>query len=135
MLFRPESRESRMQSLLRGWPQPKTKPAQRLPSPTIWDETGVLLSVLNSLKVLVGRNELKAYKGAGVKRSLICRNSRLYFLYPNLSDGRLQGGGRVESDASSLHYTHSKTLVFSILPKWVSPFTTHIISPTLAFIT
>jgi hypothetical protein len=35
------------------------------------DETGVLLSVLNSLKVLVGKNELKTYRGAGVKRTLI----------------------------------------------------------------
>jgi len=35
------------------------------------DETGVLLSVLSSLKVLVGRQELKAYRGAGVKRTLI----------------------------------------------------------------
>jgi hypothetical protein len=35
------------------------------------DETGVLLSVLNLLKVFVGRNELKTYRGAGVKRTLI----------------------------------------------------------------
>jgi hypothetical protein len=35
------------------------------------DKTGVLLSVLNSLKFLVGRNELKTYKGAGVKRTFI----------------------------------------------------------------
>lgn len=35
------------------------------------DETGVLLSVLNSLKVLVGRHELKTHRGAGVKRTLI----------------------------------------------------------------
>ncbi len=35
------------------------------------DETGVLLSILNSLKVLVGRHELKTHRGAGVKRILI----------------------------------------------------------------
>ena len=35
------------------------------------DETGVLLSVLNSLKVLVSKNELRNYRGAGVKRTLI----------------------------------------------------------------
>jgi hypothetical protein len=35
------------------------------------DETGVTLSILNSLKVLVGKNELKTYRGAGVKRTLI----------------------------------------------------------------
>jgi hypothetical protein len=35
------------------------------------DETGILLSVLNSLKVLVGRHELKTHRGAGVKRTLI----------------------------------------------------------------
>jgi len=35
------------------------------------DETGVLLSVLNSLKVLVGRHELKTHRGAGVKRTTL----------------------------------------------------------------
>jgi hypothetical protein len=35
------------------------------------DETGVLLSVLNSLKVLVGKDELRDYRGVGVKRTLI----------------------------------------------------------------
>jgi hypothetical protein len=35
------------------------------------DEIGVLLSVLNSLKVLVGKNELRNYRGAWVKRTLI----------------------------------------------------------------
>jgi DDE superfamily endonuclease len=34
------------------------------------DDTG-LLSILNSLKVLVGKNELRNYRGAGVKRTLI----------------------------------------------------------------
>ena len=35
------------------------------------DETGVLLSVLGSLKVLVSRQNLKNYRGAGVKRTLV----------------------------------------------------------------
>lgn len=35
------------------------------------DETGVLLSVLKSLKVLVGKGEMKTYRGTGVKRTLI----------------------------------------------------------------
>jgi hypothetical protein len=35
------------------------------------DETGVLLSVLNSLKVLVSKNDLRTYRGAGVKRTLV----------------------------------------------------------------
>jgi hypothetical protein len=35
------------------------------------DETGILLSVLNSLKVLAGRHELKTHRGACVKRTLI----------------------------------------------------------------
>jgi hypothetical protein len=35
------------------------------------DETGVLLSVLKSLKVLVGKDEMKTYRGTGVKRTLI----------------------------------------------------------------
>jgi hypothetical protein len=50
------------------------------------DETGVLLSVLNSLKVLVGRNELRDYRGAGVKRTLItaieCISADGRYLYP-----------------------------------------------------
>jgi molybdopterin/thiamine biosynthesis adenylyltransferase len=35
------------------------------------DETEVLLSVLNSLKVLVGKNNLRNGRGTGVKRTLI----------------------------------------------------------------
>jgi hypothetical protein len=35
------------------------------------DETGVQLSVQKSLKVLVGKDELRNYRGAGVKRTLI----------------------------------------------------------------
>jgi hypothetical protein len=35
------------------------------------NETGVLLSVLNSLKVLIDRHELKTHKGVSVKRILI----------------------------------------------------------------
>ena len=35
------------------------------------DKIGVLLSVLNSLKVLVGKNELRDYRGVGVKYTLI----------------------------------------------------------------
>jgi hypothetical protein len=50
------------------------------------DETGVLLSILNSLKVLVGKNELKTYRGAGVKRTLItaieCISADGRYLHP-----------------------------------------------------
>ena len=50
------------------------------------DETGVLLSVLNSLKVLVDRHELKTHKGAGVKRTLItvieCISTDGQYLHP-----------------------------------------------------
>jgi hypothetical protein len=35
------------------------------------DETGVLLSVLNSLKVLVGRDDLRKHRGTTVKRTLV----------------------------------------------------------------
>ena len=35
------------------------------------DETGVLLSVLSSLKVLVSQDGLRSYRGAGVKRTLV----------------------------------------------------------------
>jgi hypothetical protein len=44
------------------------------------DETGVLLSVLNFLKVLVGKSELRNYRGAGVKRALVTAqlNSRAH---------------------------------------------------------
>lgn len=50
------------------------------------DETGVLLSVLNSLKVLVGKDELRNYRGAAVKRTLItaieCISADGRFLHP-----------------------------------------------------
>lgn len=35
------------------------------------DEMGVLLSVLSSLKVLVSQDDLRSYRGAGVKRTLV----------------------------------------------------------------
>jgi hypothetical protein len=35
------------------------------------DKTGVLLSVLGSLKVLVSRQNLRNYRGTGVKRTLV----------------------------------------------------------------
>jgi hypothetical protein len=35
------------------------------------DETGVLLSILSSLKVLVSKQGLRNYRGAGVKRTLV----------------------------------------------------------------
>jgi hypothetical protein len=35
------------------------------------DETGVMLSILSSLKVLIGRDDLRAYRGVGVKRTTV----------------------------------------------------------------
>jgi hypothetical protein len=35
------------------------------------DETGVMLSKLGSVKVLVGRDDLRDYRGAGVKRTMV----------------------------------------------------------------
>jgi hypothetical protein len=35
------------------------------------DETGVMLSMLNSVKVLVGRDDERDYRGAGVKRTMV----------------------------------------------------------------
>ncbi|KAF2802856.1 uncharacterized protein BDZ99DRAFT_400723 [Mytilinidion resinicola] len=35
------------------------------------DETGVLLSMLGSIKVLVGKDNLRDYRGAGVKRTIV----------------------------------------------------------------
>ena len=35
------------------------------------DETGVMLSMLGSVKVLVSRNDLRDYRGAGVKRTIV----------------------------------------------------------------
>jgi hypothetical protein len=35
------------------------------------DETGVMLSMLGSLKVFVGKDDLRAYRGAGVKRTVM----------------------------------------------------------------
>jgi hypothetical protein len=33
--------------------------------------TGVMLSMLDSVKVLVGKDDLRNYRGAGVKRTMI----------------------------------------------------------------
>jgi hypothetical protein len=35
------------------------------------DETGVMLSMLGSVKVLVGKDDLRGHRGAGVKRTLV----------------------------------------------------------------
>jgi hypothetical protein len=35
------------------------------------DETGVMLSMLNSVKVLVGKDDIQCYRGARVKRTLV----------------------------------------------------------------
>ena len=35
------------------------------------DETGVMLCMLDSVKVLVGKDDLRNYRGAGVKRTMI----------------------------------------------------------------
>lgn len=35
------------------------------------DETGVILSKLGSVKVLVGKDDLRDYRGAGVKRTMV----------------------------------------------------------------
>jgi hypothetical protein len=35
------------------------------------DETGVMLSMLSSIKVLVGKDDLRTYRGAGVKRTMV----------------------------------------------------------------
>ena len=35
------------------------------------DETGVMLSKLGSVKVLVGRDDFRGYRGAGVKRTMM----------------------------------------------------------------
>jgi hypothetical protein len=35
------------------------------------DETGVMLSMLGSVKVLVGKDDMRDYRGAGVKRQMV----------------------------------------------------------------
>ena len=35
------------------------------------DETGVMLSTLGSVKILVDKDDLRDYKGAGVKRTMV----------------------------------------------------------------
>lgn len=35
------------------------------------DETGVMLSMLGSVKVLIGRDDVRGYRGAGVKRTMV----------------------------------------------------------------
>jgi hypothetical protein len=50
------------------------------------DETGVLLSVLNSLKVLVNKDDLRKHRGTTVKRTLVtaieCISADGWFLHP-----------------------------------------------------
>ena len=41
------------------------------------DETGVLLSVLSSLEVLASQDDLRSYRGAGVKRTLVTAIKRI----------------------------------------------------------
>lgn len=36
-----------------------------------WDETGVMLSMLGSVKVLISKDDLRDYRGAGVKRTTV----------------------------------------------------------------
>ena len=35
------------------------------------DKTGVMLSMLSSVKVLIGKDNLRDYKGTGVKRTIV----------------------------------------------------------------
>jgi hypothetical protein len=35
------------------------------------DETGVMLSMLNSIKVLVGKDDIRGYRGARVKQTIV----------------------------------------------------------------
>ena len=35
------------------------------------DETGVMLSMLGSVKVLIGKDDRRDYRGAGVKRTMV----------------------------------------------------------------
>jgi len=35
------------------------------------DETGIMLSMLSSVKVLVGKDDRRGYRGAGVKRTMV----------------------------------------------------------------
>jgi hypothetical protein len=35
------------------------------------DKTGVMLSMLGSVKVLVGKDDLQRYRGAGLKRTIV----------------------------------------------------------------
>jgi hypothetical protein len=50
------------------------------------DKIGVILSMLSSLKVLVGKDDLRSYRGVGVKQTIvtvikyISTNSRSFFL-------------------------------------------------------
>ncbi|KAF2187224.1 hypothetical protein K469DRAFT_725309 [Zopfia rhizophila CBS 207.26] len=68
----------------KNWPQgfykrhPKLKAKRELHDPVIlpenvynMDETGVMLSMLSSLKVLVSKDDLRTYRGGGVKRTTV----------------------------------------------------------------
>jgi hypothetical protein len=46
-------------------------PAIRLENVYNMDETGVMLYMLGSIKVLVGKDDLRDYRGVGVKRTIV----------------------------------------------------------------
>ena len=50
------------------------------------DETGIMLSTLGSVKVLVGKDDLRNYRGVGVKRTMItaveCISCDSRYLHP-----------------------------------------------------
>jgi hypothetical protein len=55
------------------------------------DETGVMLSMLGSIKVLIGKDDLQDYRGAGVKRKMVtaieCISANSRLLLPLINDG------------------------------------------------
>ncbi|OCK93451.1 uncharacterized protein K441DRAFT_478943, partial [Cenococcum geophilum 1.58] len=50
------------------------------------DETGVILSILGSIKVLIGKNNMQNYRGARVKRIIVtvikCISANSRYLIP-----------------------------------------------------
>jgi hypothetical protein len=77
------------------------------------DETGVLLNVLSSLKVLVSKEDLTNYRGAGVRRILItaieCISADGRFLAPLICLAYFHTSEHLDHPPPGWHFACSKT--------------------------
>jgi hypothetical protein len=79
------------------------------------DETGILFSVLSSLKVLVGKDDPRSYRGAGVKRTLVTAIECIS------ADGRSLSTYHLARRNTSKHLDHSpySWMALCLLQNWI----------------